>query len=294
MEKFLGTLLIVNSVIVAAWLAHDGRATKTSVMVVALVGVFGGAILLMASRITELSVKGVGSIKVAADKAASDAEAIAQLRTRIEAQSATVDLVAASANEAKRLAEETAAKNAEAARSLAETDDALARATAGIAELEAVTEFTQIVVAAQNDDRRAFDRLHSLAQDARSPFRARALQAWTTVFEEHSKPFFVSGFTIPWLPNIDPSHLPLAVLARDYWAAPAQLRPALLEFIASRNDFSKQDRLNFLLEVLERDESLRAVEYAGRFFGQLSGAGLKPMAVDAFKDWWSKNRSTLR
>ena len=75
---------------------------------------------------------------------------------------------------------------------------------------------------------------------------------------------------------------------------PVYMRPALIEFIWKRNDISKKERMQFLVDVIENDRSLTAVEYAGRFFAVAAELKIKPMAVGYFVDWWKNNKDKLQ
>ena len=64
----------------------------------------------------------------------------------------------------------------------------------------------------------------------------------------------------------------------------------MLEFAWKRDDIPKIDRMDFMMQVMEKDTSLTAVEYAGRYFTQSAGLKIKPMALEYLKDWWDTNR----
>jgi hypothetical protein len=286
--KVFVMLLVVNTIALSWWWAARG-SVKSSILL-GLGGVFISCVLVFSDRITDLTLNGIGSIKAAAQQAQVDANTVSELRKRVEGQSATVDLVAQEASKAKVLSEEVASKNDRAERKLTALDDTIKGATSTLRELESVTEFTMTVVAAQNDDRKAFDRLRDWSQDAEHPFRDRAMQAWSTIFESHSKPYYTSGFHIPWADGFDPSQLSLGDLTRYYLQASSQLKPALLEYIWKRDDLPKIERLDFLMDVMKNDSSLSAVEYAGRYFTSGTEQKIKPVAVDVLSRWWDEHR----
>jgi len=92
--KIVGFLIALNAIILTAWWVSTDHTHKGWVIVVCLIAVFLGMVLLLYDRALDITVKGVGSIKAAAEQVASDANAIGELRQRIENQSATVDLIA--------------------------------------------------------------------------------------------------------------------------------------------------------------------------------------------------------
>lgn len=294
MAKLLGFLLIANAVIVTGWWVSRDLPYKSWVFAVCLLVVFVGIFLLVQERATEVTIRGVGTIKAAAEQASVDAEAIAEVRRRIEAQSATVDLVAQQATKAQRLGEELSEKSRSAERKLGEVDQALALARRKVDELQGITTFTRTVLAAQNDDRRAFDQLELWAHDAGFQLRAEAGSAWATILDQHAKLLYASGFTIPWKPGVDPSKFGLVELRREYANAPVFLRPALVEYIWNRQDLPKKDRMTFLVEIVASDTSLNAVEYAGRLLSDALDTKLKPLAVKPLLQVWEQKKGSVK
>jgi len=259
-----------------------------------LLSVFAGVLLMVYQRAIEITFGGIGTIKAAADQASSDAQAIAEIRKRIEAQSAAVDLVAVTAARAETLTRELSEKSAAAEVKLEEVNQAVSAARAKVTELEQIAEFTRTALAAQNDDRRAFDRLETWANDARFALRSEALGAWVGVLDAHAQPFYSSGFSVPWKAGLNPSTLSLNDLRREYKAAPVFVRPALIEYVWNRQDVSKRDRAAFLADVLRGDDSLKAVEYAGRYLNDALQTKFKPLAVKALLEAWEKSKGSIK
>lgn len=291
--KLLGILLIINALAITGWHAANTTGNKT-VIVVCLIAVFAGIVLTFQDRITELTIKGVGSLKAATKEAESKLEEIEAIRKRVEAQGATIDLVAKDASEARSLTEEIKLRSEQVEKKMTEVDGALARAEEKATELASILEFTNTVVAAQNDDRTAFDKLKGWAETPSFPYKEAALQAYTKIMDDHSQGMYNSGFTIPWRDGFDPSLLDLNALRSQYASAPRQLKPAFLEYIWNRVDFAKRDKMDFLMDVMLTDRSLTAVEYAGRHFTQGADLKIKPVAVDYLRKWWSENRDNFK
>jgi len=159
-----------------------------------------------------------------------------------------------------------------------------------LAELRQTSEYVMTVVAAQNDDRKAYDQLTKWANDKASPFSERAAQARVTILNEHASPWTLTGLKVPWKPDVDPSKVSFGALKSDFRAAGSQIRIGLLEYIWSRPDIPKRDKMEFLVEVMRTDHSLQVVERAGRFFLTESKQQLKPLAIDQMVDWWEKHK----
>jgi Tfp pilus assembly protein PilX len=105
------------------------------------------------------------------------------------------------------LSGEAEAQNRAAAEKLAALNKAKNDANAALSDIKSTEDFIETIVAAQNDDRAAFDNLAKLARDASSPYAERAQHAWTTIFDQHSTGMYQSGFKIGWKEGFDPSKL---------------------------------------------------------------------------------------
>ena len=293
MTQIVGLVMIVIAPIIAGWYVTRHFPFKKWALGACLIAMFAGAFLLIQDRATEITIAGVGTIKASAEKASEDARAIADLRKRIEAQSSTVDLVAQEATNAHRLSAELSQKSAIANRKLEQIDRAFGAAQKRAEELQRVTEFTRTVIAAQNDDRRAFDQLEAWANDQSSPLKAEASSAWLTILDEHETPRFRTRFIIQWGVGIDPPKPNLPDLRKKYELAPVPIRPAIIEYVWNRQDLPKKDRMAFLAEVLANDTSLDAAAYAGRLLSEALGAHMKSLAVKGLLQAWEEKKASV-
>lgn len=67
-----------------------------------------------------------------------------------------------------------------------------------------------------------------------------------------------------------------------------------MEYVWRREDMLKRDRAAFLMEVIQNDKSLQAVEYPARYLNAEVKLNVKPLAVEEFVKWWRANGLTLR
>ena len=79
--KLIGILLVLNSVAVSSWWITAHGTHKGAVLTLCSLAVFAGLALVVSDRITELNMKGVGTIKAAAEQASTDANEISALRS---------------------------------------------------------------------------------------------------------------------------------------------------------------------------------------------------------------------
>lgn len=157
--KIVGFLIILNSLALTAWWVCTDHQNKPFAISIGLVAIFAGVFLMIHERAIEISIDKVGTIKAAALQANEDAQAITELRNRIQNQSATVDLVADSASKAHKLIQELSEKNQKAEIKLQELDATAKSAQETLDKLKETAVFNSLVAAAQNDDRDAFEQL---------------------------------------------------------------------------------------------------------------------------------------
>ena len=292
--QVIGVILVFTSLAATAWWIGTGRRHRGSMVTLCGLAVFAGVFFVLQERVTEITFQGFGTIKAAANQAKSDASEVNQIKRRVQEQSATIDLVAHEAADAKKLIDELSRKSDLVDQKLRAVDKTLDKASKTLSELETTAQFTTTVIAAQNDDRNAFEQLFVWANKKSHPFSSRAAQAWNTILDEHAKPFFSSGFTVPWREGLDPSALTLNELRKTYESAPTYLKPGLIEYVWNRENIPKRERMQFLAGVIQRDQSLKAVEYAGRYFTQAAELKLKPLAIKQILDWWKINKNTVK
>jgi len=292
--KLIGILLVLNGITVSFWWIMTHGSHKGSMLTLSFLAVFAGIAFLISDRITELSMKGIGTIKAAANQATADANVVAELKNRVEAQSATVDLVAKEAADAKQLVDALSEKNSKAEKKLSQLDQSINDGNLAVKELQLYTQFNSTVLAAQNDNRQAYDQLWAWSKDSSFPFQKASAQVTQTIMDQHNPAIVRSGFSVPWNDGIDTQKLSLSELRQIFTSAPPHIRLGVLEFVwTKRTDIPKPDRLQFLVDVLRSDESLLVIEYAGRYFEQGTGNKLKPLAIKQHLEWWKENKDSI-
>jgi len=138
MLKFLGVVVIVNTLLGAGWYVGTGKPWSLALTTLTIVVLVIGLALIVNERAIELSFGKVASIKAAASQVSADAAEIASIRTRVEAQAATMDLVAKESSEAKRLLSDLREENKEA-------DEKLKALVDKTAEIQRLPEGTTIM-----------------------------------------------------------------------------------------------------------------------------------------------------
>jgi hypothetical protein len=228
----------------------------------------------------------------AAVQARADANEIERLKYTVENQNDTVQLVAKKASKAEKLLEELSKKNVEM-ESYLEKSVKLTSKIVGLQKKSAlINEFMMTVLNAQNDCRKSYDRLLEWSEDKSFLLNKQAWQVWKGITSKHNPTTYRTGRTVPWKEGVDPSILTLSDLKRNYQGQDALsfYKPVLIEYIWKRDDIPKKEGMAFMIEVIRNDDSLTAVEYAGRFFAKEAGIKVVPIAIKEFSKWWDENK----
>ncbi|MFA5167471.1 MAG: hypothetical protein WC530_02935 [Candidatus Omnitrophota bacterium] len=294
MLQLIGILFSVNSIIITWWCLANNYGNKAGVVIGCVIALFFGCFLMLQHRAVELTFKWVGSIKAASEQASADAGEIAKLRGRIESQSATVDLVAKSADEARNLVRSLEKKNSDIESKVGKINSDVEKSDKALGSLEKANDFSSILFAAQNDDAKAFEQLVSWV-DKDAPFKKIAANAIIKIRTDAGGPIKPGFLNIDWR-GTDPK----ALSSQQIMKLVANLQPifhtALVHEVRSRSDFSKRDKMQFYVEVLHSSNSLLAKNYAGEFFTfEANDSKLKwqPFSITPLFQWWDENKDKV-
>lgn len=231
----------------------------------------------------------------ALNTATAAANEIADIKNKVEAQSATVNLVAKSAEEAKKLVGELELKNEVIDERLSELGKTTDKAGEALKEMERVTGFATTLLAAQNDSWRAYDQLVKWSNDKDFPLREMATNALVKIRLSHAA--FSWGYLhIIWPDRVDPSKRPLAYFRKALSENDSILHAHLVHVVWDRSDIPKIERMQFLIDVLETSNSLNAKNHAGKLFVEAAGdEDLKwiPFDTDALLAWWKTHKNDI-
>ena len=266
---------------------------------VCLLTVTTGFLLILKDRLIEFTLKDVFSIKTAVAQADADAKTIAAIKERVENQSATIDLVAQNAQRSLKLSEELNDKIKQTESELSKVKITSSEAAKAVHQLEAVTEFAQVVVAAQNDDRPSLDKLKTWADDSDYPMSQLARQAWikTRIYYSGEEP--KPSATATWEGTVAFTNIPMSELTQLYKQTKPFQHAHLVQQIWARKDVPKRERMAFLIDVMKTDVSISAVDNARKcFYGETDlpkgELATSPIILEPLYQWWEKNKDTLK
>lgn len=167
---------------------------------------------------------------------------------------------------------------------------------AKIKNLNAITEFSITSTAAQYDDMSAFEQLRKWSNDKSYPFRARAEKVLNGIITAENTEFLTSGESYSYAKKADTDISKLnmnSLLARYRASHASDERNEIFEHVSKRSDITKREKIDFVVEILKKDNSLRIKRKAGLAFNGFTGQQLDPLQPKAILEWYDKNATKI-
>lgn len=167
-----------------------------------------------------------------------------------------------------------------------------------LTKLDRQSELVLTILAAQTDDRSAFEKLEKWSLDQKYPLKKEAGQAtlatrlnWHGQLGEQKA--FISA--VPWADGVKPNTLSFEETQIAWSQTPLEsfARP-FLDFVWGNTNFSKDQRLSFLHDVLkDSHNSLSAADRAARLLaGELNATYNPPFIFDDINLKWDERQKT--
>jgi len=295
MRFAIGVLIIVNVIVLTAVWILNGNPHKTWAFAFCLLCIFLAHQFVFPDRNVKFNVL-KGSLESTLQRAEADADEIAKIKKRINSQSATIDLAVERASRALKTVAELETKTQRAEANLQKTQKALATAERNLKSVDTLLSFQTLVTRAQNDDREAFDEI---VKWQRAEGNTIPMQDLLDTVRIHLRLEHITqlrtGITFKnfrWKEDADPSTLSLAQIASDFSNEKATWlgQPGAVVYIWNRDDFEKEDRIKFLIDVLKEWRSLKAVNLAGKFLTEEAKIEWQPFFIEPFVEWWENKK----
>jgi len=158
-----------------------------------------------------------------------------------------------------------------------------------------LNEFMMTIIRAQNDDRQAYDQLAAVENDTQSPFQQQALIAKMNIrllyAERLGSRGGVKSIAPFWTEGVDPNMLTISQLIEAYNESPWHFRSGLVTYIWERDDLSKKDRMQFLIDTLKNERNLKAVCIAQHWLSKEANIKFNPFVIEPLVEWWEQNKA---
>jgi len=267
--KQIAILIFINILIVSLYLCTQTDISIKRIVSFAGIGIVIAAALILLPRTTKYKNPLIGELSTTVENAKNDANVIAEIKKRIEAQSATVDLVAQKASETEKT----------------------------LRELEEITRFSKLATAAQNDDRQAFDELLAWTDNKTSNLWELAANTAIKIRTEYNGPIQPGCMNVQWAKGIDPLKLLIEQIRTEYGKSLSLYHTDFVKKTNKNTAISKKDKMQFYIDILKKDASLAATYYAGKYFiKEANDTELKwfPFSINPLLDWWEKNKNEIK
>lgn len=314
MKDLFGYLVLISIPVIAMYLVYRKKANLKIGSFIAATGLAMGICIISADKIEELSL--FNHLFVKAKRAIADAEAVEKLLKKAEAHSDSIAMIVRDANEARdkikstesladtalkkaddvtQLTADLKTKYDQADEKLVAIDQSLQNANQAVEDLNAATRLTTLIMSAQNDSRAAYDELKLLAKEnPLAETTSLAEQAVQAILDKYEAMQMIVPVDVPWNDHIKPDEMTLKQFLVQFPKESPDVRRSLVRYIWNRKDFPKYDRMQFLIDTLKNDPSLKVVDYAGRKFQEESKDRLKSVFIEGHVDWWEKYKDTIK
>lgn len=278
---------------------------------VCLISVFIGLPLIIINRITEITIGHIGTIKTVTEQLTLDAEEVSKLRKRVEAQSATIDLVAQNATDAKKLSteakslyEELSNKNILADKELKNISDKMLPLELKADYLSTLTKKTRkevlrlqerlniqkLMVASIAGSRPDYEKLNKIV-GKKSRIQTYANSAIRNVFFYFMSERYLTSYPI----LVDPILKKTPGYSVDevifiYLHDTDPKRDVQESAVNTLADLNRVTAVQELCDSIDKEQNLRVISRITRTLEKLTGEHFDPLDTNAVKTWWGKNR----
>ena len=189
-------------------------------------------------------------------------------------------------------------KSEEYNKKLENINNELTEATKVNKDLKVLSNFMLTFIKAQSDDSEAFEQLAVWGLDKSSPFYDFSLSLYETIRRYYSERLNPRYHEYNWSNNMKPSEFTLSDF--NTFLLNVNINPRyhahLVNLIWETSDIPKKDRMQFLIDVLNKSKSLNARDFAARFLSTTSEINLKwdPFIYPPLIDKWESVKDTIK
>jgi hypothetical protein len=216
---------------------------------------------------------------------------------QIEKNSDNLTLFFSDINEARQQLKKLDEFDKTAKEKTAEISDVLDKANQDLTNIGAIAEFNLLITEAMHDDRKAFEKLKTIANSSESIFQKSAMRIMYKILGKLKYPTEVV-YTINWEQlGFVPSEFGFKSLEELILIYNNLLYSSKLEFlntIWNNRDFSKYKCLEFLIYVIQTENSLELLGKACEYFNQETGLEKNILNSEEYTKWWERNKEKYK
>ena len=177
---------------------------------------------------------------------------------------------------------------------LEKIDESLAHADTALSQLQSLSEFYELATRVRSDDRSAFDSIMKIYYNSSDPRLSQA-RALVSNLPKEIEILNLLGYPVNWEElGVDPDTADISAFER----AMRQLRPiyqtTIMETVWKAQHLSKQDRIQFLIDIMINTPSLRCLNKACRLLNEESKVGVNFIAWQEYTKWWNSKKDDYK
>lgn len=256
---YLGITVIIVT-IVSIFIATIKEKLKSTGQIRWLggIGILAGFAIANINTLEKISYKGFGLTNYV-QKAKTDVGEISSIKKEVFAQKESMDIVIRDINHQKELIDKQ------------------------FKNTKKWLEMNKLAAQALADNRKAYDKIYFSYRNDNDPQIAEyAKQITNKIIAEANGPMH-TFWSVPWKEGINPTQLSFDLARREYEIAEEfQKRCALVDFITNNKNYTKKEKLKFLLKALQKDKHLKVCETICRNINKLTNQQLAHLDFDAY------------
>ena len=171
-----------------------------------------------------------------------------------------------------------------------ELRELLDQARETLSQVRQQSDFVQTVLAAQSDDRKAYDQLCAWATNAYFSLRTQSEQAKFTIQKSYSGWLGEGSYAdISWKDGINPAGMSFQEIEANWQLLPPIYARAYVDFVWSNTNITKEQKITFIHGVLaDSRNSMQAADKAGRILADESKTRYNPpFEFGPLEKWWA-------
>ncbi len=203
-------------------------------------------------------------------------------------------LIASSSTELQAKVKELDAKLTQSRATEEELRGLLTEARKTVDNVKQQSDFVLTVLAAQSDDRNAFDKLRKWSNDNSFSLRQQAKAAELNILKSHSSFMSDAHMTMSWVEGFDTTTMTISDIRSNWNNLPSMYARAYAEFVWKHKNITKEEKLQFLHDVLGNSRgSMQTADWAAKTLAKDAKVKYNPpFDFSAIEKWWAARGKT--
>ena len=173
---------------------------------------------------------------------------------------------------------------------LEKIDESLAHADNALSQLQSLSGFYGLAIRVRSDDRSAFDSIMKIFHNPSDPLFSQAY-ALVSNLPQDMAILNILSYSVNWEElGIDPDTADISAFELTMRELIPIHQTTIMETVWKAQHLSKQDRVQFLIDIVVNTPSLRCLDKAYRLLNEESKVGMNFIAWQEYTKWWDSKK----